>query len=200
MNMFASDAPTVFAPPMTTPTQTPKPSNGMFGGGKFGWKEALMGALAGFMARRNPAAVQGLMAMMQSKQSAQREEEQYQRRRGDSLEDWKAQQQFKIDHPEAVNNDTVADYNFRVQTLGKDAADEWLRNQGDPIVTVQLPGNRVYSGPRSQLGGALGSPAPSIKPGHVEGGFRFKGGNPADPNAWEPENGGPTPQASGMFP
>jgi hypothetical protein len=71
----------------------------MFGGGKFGWKEALMGALAGFMARRNPAAVQGLMAMMQQKQSSQREEQQYQRRRGDEIEDYRAKKGIDAQFP-----------------------------------------------------------------------------------------------------
>jgi hypothetical protein len=65
-----------------------------------------------------------------------------------------------------------------------------MRNPGmmSPVVipenaTVEMPG---------QQGGP--------QPGAIEDGYRFKGGNPADPNSWEPVNGGPTPQASGTFP
>lgn len=38
------------------------------------------------------------------------------------------------------------------------------------------------------------------QPGTVEDGYRFRGGNPADPNAWEPlAQGGPQPHAAGTF-
>lgn len=87
-----------------------------------------------------------------------------QRQRGENFADWERREKWKLDHAAPTNNDTVADYQFRVQTLGKDAADEWLRNGPDSIVTVTLPGNRVYSGPRSGLATALSggnSPAPA---------------------------------------
>ena len=43
---------------------------------------------------------------------------------------------------------------------------------------------------------AQGGPAP----GTVEEGYRFKGGNPADPNAWEPVTaGGPQVAPAGGF-
>lgn len=41
--------------------------------------------------------------------------------------------------------------------------------------------NQKYAGQQAQRPAASGGP----KPGTVEGGYRFKGGNPADPNAWE---------------
>lgn len=77
---------------------------------------------------------------------------------------WKRQFDYERAHPAAPNNDTVSDYNFRVQTLGKEAADAWLRSAGDPDIALTLPGNRFYSGPRSGLAAALSggnSPAPT---------------------------------------
>lgn len=45
-----------------------------------------------------------------------------------------------------------------------------------------------------------GNSTPSIAPGTVDGGYRFKGGDPADQSNWEPVNGGgPTQPASGGF-
>jgi hypothetical protein len=74
-----------------------KPKGGMFGGGgKFGIKEAIAFGLAGLVARRNPMLLQGLMGGMMQKQNSQREDEQYQQRRNDGMEDWIAQQSWKL--------------------------------------------------------------------------------------------------------
>lgn len=62
------------------------------------------------------------------------------------------------------HNDTIDDYNFRAQTLGKDAADQWLRSAGDPIVTIPLGENRIYSGPRSGIGAAMQGAAMPQRP------------------------------------
>jgi hypothetical protein len=53
-------------------------------------------------------------------------------------------------------NDTVADYEFRTQMLGKDAADAWLARGNDPFVTASLPGGQFYAGPQSGFASALG--------------------------------------------
>lgn len=167
---------------------------GMFGGGSP--LRGIAGAIGDFLLQRNGMAPLYAPQMFQ-RQRQEYEEQQYQRHRADQFDDWKAQQQWQLDHPSPVNNDTVNDYNFISGKLGEEAANQWLKNMGDPIVTTTLPGNRVYSGPRSQLGSALGAQGP--QPGHVEDGFRFKGGNPADPNAWE-QVGGPSLNSSGGFP
>ncbi|MGV0964194.1 MAG: hypothetical protein ACOYBT_09920 [Polynucleobacter sp.] len=72
---------------------------------------------------------------------------------------WQQKEEWKLAHPAPVNNDTSADYDFITSKLGKDAADKWLGNMGDPLVTVQLPGDRVYNGPRSGLAAAMGAGA-----------------------------------------
>jgi hypothetical protein len=62
-----------------------------------------------------------------------------------------------------------------------------IANNGDGTFTI-IP--RSQQAPAAEAG---------PQPGQVEDGYRFKGGNPADPNSWEPVQGGPTPQASGTF-
>lgn len=176
-----------------------KPKAGMFGAGKGNIGEAISAAILGALAsRNNPGAAVGLQMLHQRRNLAQQQELAAQEREN-NFQDFVRREAYKAANPGPVNNDTANDYRFIAEKLGPDAANEWLRNQGDPLVTVNLPGNRVYSGPRSQLGGALGAPAPQIQAGHIEDGFRFKGGNPGDPNAWEPVNGGPTLPASGGF-
>jgi hypothetical protein len=71
---------------------------------------------------------------------------------------------------------------------------------GNPKVLANLSLLREQLGARKQFASALGggqgaapapaapaAPAPAtVQPGTVEDGYRFKGGNPVDPNSWEP--------------
>lgn len=77
------------------------------------------------------------------------------------LEDYKSKKQIDQQFAPPVRNDTVEDYRFRVQTLGQEAADDWLRRSGDPIVNTTLPNGQFYSGPQSGLPTALGGGASS---------------------------------------
>lgn len=65
----------------------------------------------------------------------------------------------------------------------------WQQNGAIPY-TDASGATRLYI-PGRQSGGP--------QPGSVVSGFRFKGGNPNDPNAWEPAQGGPA-SAPGNFP
>lgn len=130
-----------------------KPHVGAFDRGGMGWQ--VLGAIGDSLSQMggygSPFATARLL-----QQKQQLEDAQWTRRQESELAQRKAMYDYELAHPKPFNNDTIADYNFRVQTLGKQAADEWLRSQGDPIVTIPLPGDRIYSGPRSGLGAALG--------------------------------------------
>lgn len=94
---------------------------------------------------------------------------------------------WKLQNPDPMKNDTVNDYNFRMQTLGPDAANEWLRRGNDPFISVNTP-NGFYAGPQSGLGAAMGQTAPTAgvpQAGAVMDGYRFKGGDPSNQANWE---------------
>lgn len=109
-----------------------KRRGGMFGGGgKFGLKEAIAFGLAGFMSRRNPAIIQGLMGMMGQRQQDEREDHQYERHMADQKNLWMEQQQWKLQHPDAP------DIVQRIQALdgiqpglGKTYAQNYAQNGG----------------------------------------------------------------------
>lgn len=93
--------------------------------------------------------------MMQRKaelMSAQAEAE-----RRAKFDDWRQQYDYERSNPKPSTNDTVADYTFMTQTLGKDAADKWLARRGDPFINTTLPNGQFYSGPQSGLETALRS-------------------------------------------
>jgi hypothetical protein len=73
---------------------------------------------------------------------------------------WYEREKWKRANPEPVNNDTVNDYQYIEKVLGKEAADQYLRRLGDPMVNMTLPGDNFYSGPQSGLGPALGGQQP----------------------------------------
>lgn len=131
----------------------PAPNPGAFSRGGAGWQ--ILGAIGDGLSQMGGYGAPFAQARNQLRQQ-QLEEAQWTRRQDSELAQRKAMYDYELAHPKPFNNDTVSDYNFRVQTLGKQAADEWLRSQGDPIVTIPLPGDRIYSGPRSGLGVALG--------------------------------------------
>ena len=125
----------------------------------------------------------------QMRQKAMLQAQADQQKRAADFTDWQQRFDYQRANPAPVNNDTVNDYNFRVQTLGKAAADEWLKSASDPIVTVTLPGNRVYSGPRSGLAAALGGGGGSNVPAAPVGKLTpiMPGGAPSQGGATFPD-------------
>jgi hypothetical protein len=131
----------------------------------------------------------------QHQREMQAQEEWYERKRQDELADYEAKKNIdsQYDGPEMPG-------------LAKEV--QWInslpppeREQAMKYIQMLRPGNFVPPAPvnipyGATVSGGGGAPAP----GTVEDGYRFKGGNPADPNAWEPVNGGPSPQGSGGFP
>lgn len=171
---------------------SPQRKGGVFGSG-VPWADALY-ALGGAIGGDGGAAVQQIkQARLAPLIAAQEREAEF--------ANWQRKEQWKRDNPQPVNNDTERDYQFIAQTIGEEAANQYLRNLGDPTVSMTLPGNRVYSGPRSGLGQALGQGSANIDAEPTsEDGFDYTPGpgGRANPSNWK-KSGGSTPQASGPF-
>ncbi|GEM70939.1 hypothetical protein SAQ01S_07050 [Sphingomonas aquatilis NBRC 16722] len=147
---------------MATP-QLARPKPGFFDRGGMGLN--LLGGIADAVASAYGAAPTFAPVQQQYRQRQQMLSDWRMKQDAESAQ-WLAQEQWKRAHPAPVNNDTVNDYNFIADKLGPDAANQYLRNLGDPTVTVPLGQDRIYAGPRSGLGAAIqgsaGVPRPAI--------------------------------------
>lgn len=112
----------------------------------------------------------------------------------------KADMQPKPQSPTALQQNI--DY---LRKLNPNLTDQQLAE----VAQYAIAAPRMYGSPESGFtpdpnypfvrgAGSQGAPQGGPQPGQVEDGYRFKGGNPADPNAWE-KVGGPTQPASGGF-
>ena len=173
-----ASAPTDFGPLAAPLPPISGPTGGMFGGGKFGLKEAIAAGLAGFVARRNPMAMQGIMQALMMRQKQKQDEYQRQQDRADKFTDFQKQYDYELAHPKPISNDTVNDYNFWKQTLPPDQSQTWLQNRIDPPQLMQVPGVGIVSIPRQ----AQPQAAPTAPVGKLT-----------------PYNGGPSLGGSGGF-
>ena len=85
--------------------------------------------------------------------------------------------------------------------INKQTGEQVFKNPDKPRYYALPPGGRLELDPSYNGPGAPPQDAPSGGPaiGTVEDGYRFKGGNPADPNSWEPV-GGSGGNVGGGFP
>lgn len=83
------------------------------------------------------------------------------RERAAKFADETAMYDYKLAHPQPANNDTANDYNFWLTNFGPEAADQWKRNQLDPIIPVRNSDGTVTPVRRSDMyGSASPQPAP----------------------------------------
>jgi hypothetical protein len=150
--------------------QAPAAPSSFFGAGGVG--RGIAGSIGDFLLQRAGAAPIYAPAMQEQRILA-RQQALRQQSLQDGRDTWLMEQKWKRENPEPVNNDTVNDYQFMSQTVGKDVADGWLKHRGDPMVNVTLPGNRFYSGPQSGLAAALGGGAPPAAPAPAPSGVTF---------------------------
>jgi len=180
--------------PNSIQTQLPQ-RRGMFGGVSINPGNAI----AGFLAGMYPKYADSFLAPMMQRQRIQGEMQAQA-----NLQNMEFQRQLALAQQQAQLRLLYPDGDFATalrQSGVVPGTPEWtqamqtrVQNELDPAVVT--PQGRTL---RSHVTGAIKSaipPPPQV--GEVQDGYRFKGGNPADPNAWEAV-GGPTPQASGGF-
>ena len=194
--LFGASAQVPDQPAMTAVEQPLAPKPKFFGDGGVG--RAIAGNIGDFLLQYS--GMQPTYApIMQQRQAAQQAE----RQRQNSLADWVWKQDYEAAHKPRTptNYEQILDAagiqgDERIALLRRKAENDAA---GVPVgIDVQNPDGSVtrqYVRPGTFGGGQSG---PAV--GAIEDGYRFKGGNPADKNSWEPVNGGPTPTASGGFP
>jgi hypothetical protein len=165
---------------------------GMFGAGGVGRNIAgMIGDL--LMARAGMQPMFAPMLMQRQKQAL--EEAQYQRQRSDQNADWLSHQEYEAAHKEPTMTEKfvaeILDPNTDPQR--RELLKSVIVPPSPAPMTLQTPMG-TYVGGRSEMPGAA-----VPQPGAVQDGYRFKGGNPADPNAWE-KIGGPGLGGPGGFP
>jgi hypothetical protein len=180
-------------PPMLPPMEQEQPQRrGMFGSG-FMQKAGDVGAIL----RDDPGIWDNRQQMQAQQMNAQAEAaaraQQAQMDRMAKREDWQWQQDYQREHPAPVNNDTVNDYGFIKQTLGEEAANQYLQRLGDPMINTTLPNGAFYSGPGSRLPSVLGAGggSPDTTP-ITEDGYSYTPGPGGRGNQanWKPVAGG----------
>lgn len=89
-----------------------------------------------------------------------------------------AAKQARINNPKGQ----VTDADFKAAEAGLPAINRLDSANAEIILNMLMQAQGGQAAQQAQPQAPQGAPAP----GSVQGGYRFKGGNPADPNSWEP--------------
>jgi hypothetical protein len=193
-DFMQTDAPMQIVPhsPIQSLLEAPKmKKRGMFGGVSIDPAAGLAGFLAGL---GNPAGQMALQAIHQRRMMEQQQAlaaQQYAQDRQDKRDDFLFEQDYRAQHPGVPDiSQRIAVLNQIRPGLGDTYAQNYAQNGGGL--------GSIFKDPSTGQSYTI-NPQAGPQPGAVEDGYRFKGGNPADPNAWEPV-GGAGGNASGGFP
>jgi hypothetical protein len=129
---------------------------------KINFLGVLADALAGAAGRQGPYA-----SMLMEQRQQDQQEQAYQHHRSDQFDLWRQEQDYQAAHPQAQ---PPSGYARELIDMGIQPGtpefvsrmDAHLKAIDDPVITTQLPGDRIYSGPRSGLGAALGGASNGI--------------------------------------
>lgn len=97
---------------------------------------------------------------------------------------------YKLKHPAQANQDaSIREYEYaKAQGYGGSYMD-FLQSKGGPLIANNGDGTFTIV-PRGMVTGQNAEPAGAPKPGTVEDGYRFKGGDPSKQENWEPVSEG----------
>ena len=151
---------------------TKKP--GFFGQGGAG--RAIAGTIGDFLLQQSgmdPVYLPNILQQRDAEERARMAQQQRMQAREDKQWEWQNKPK------EAPNNDTINDFNW-YKSLPEE--ERKLYHQMKPVVGYMADGTpRVINPYEAQK--------PVMQAGTIEDGYRFKGGDPADPNAWEKVGG-----------
>ena len=180
--------------PFAQQPQAPAPAPSFFGQGGVG--RGIAGAIGDYLLQSQHMQPIYAPAMQQRQHYAQQNRMAQQNRQDDNA-DWLAKQQWELAHPKPQGPTSLQKDAEYYKSIGRnDLAESLLVNHATapPLVVDNGNGTKtVYPQGTVPRGPAPAPSAPQV--GTVEGGYRFKGGNPSDQSAWEPVGGtgGPAP-------
>lgn len=157
---------------------TKKP--GFFGQGGAG--RAIAGTIGDFLLQQSgmdPVYLPNILQQRDAEERARMAQQQRMQAREDKMWEWQNKPK------DARYNDTIEDFKWY---QGLNDEERKLYHQMNPVVGYMADGTpRVINPYEAQK--------PAMQAGTIEDGYRFKGGDPADPNAWEKvggQSGAPT--------